>query len=84
MLWQIKQTLYKLGMERAAAERRSDLLNPSAAGRTICWMAMQRQMLGGGALPGAPQHPSSAWGEVGSRRSQTPPRPRELMFWTSA
>lgn len=50
-----KQTLYKLGMEMAAAGRWSDLLNTSAVNRLMCWMGMQWDMLSEGALPKHPR-----------------------------
>lgn len=69
---------------KGCCRRQGDLLDASAAGRTMCWMAMQWEMLNGEALPRVLQHPGSAWGELEGRRSQTPSSPQDLMFWTSA
>lgn len=60
-----KQTLYKLGIEMAAAGIWSDLLNTSAVNWLMCWMGMQWEMLTEGALP---KHPSRV--KRGTRHSQ--------------
>jgi len=74
-LRRIKQNLYKLGMEMAAAETWRKPLDPSAAGRVMCWTATWPEVLRGGALPGAPQHPGSAWGEGGGQVLPAPIQP---------
>lgn len=67
--------MYKLGMEMAALEIQSNLLDLSAADRVVCWMAMQWEMLSGGTLPRVPQHPSSVWGKGGDQVLPDPIQP---------
>lgn len=70
-LWRIKQVLYALGMEVAAVERWRNLLDLAAAGRTMCWVVIQQEVLVGELSPTCPCTPA----EPGVKGEPGAPRP---------